>query len=113
MSVHVLTLDSLEKLDMGKANEGFALHLKRAALDCMDRPGDDKERKVVLEIAVKPLMLPDGSCDEVKAQIQVFSKIPNHRTKVYSFGLRRNGSLVFSEDSPDNVNQTTLMDDDE
>lgn len=113
MSIHALTLDSLKHLDLGKADAGFKTHLERAARDCMDRPGDDKKRKVILEIAMEPLMLPDGTCDEVKAQIQITSKIPSHRTRVYSFGLRRNGTLTFNEDSPDNVNQTTMLEDDE
>jgi hypothetical protein len=108
-----LTLDSLNRLDFGKANETFQRHLARAAVDCMDRPTDSKPRKVLLQIDLVPVMEQDGDCTEVAAQIQVVSKVPAHRTKVYSLGLRRNGALVFNEDSPTNIDQTTIFDSEE
>jgi hypothetical protein len=113
MAIHQLSLDALDKLDMGKAAEAFRLHLRRAALDCLDRPGDDKPRTVVLKVALKPAMEPDGDCTEVKGQFHVASKVPDHRTKVYSFGLRKNGGLVFNEDSPESIDQSTMFEDQE
>lgn len=110
--LHQLTLDSLKDLDSGKAAVAFENHLRRVASDCYDRPADATSRKVTMEIAFTPVMEPDGSCSEVKAQIHVKSSVPTHRTKVYSLGLRPNGNFVFSEHSPDNINQPTLMDDD-
>jgi hypothetical protein len=113
MSVQQLTLATLEKLDMGKAAAALQEHLKRAAIDCMDRPGDGKARKVTLQFDITPIVTPDLTCDEVHIQIQAASKVPTHRTKVYSCGLRKNGMLVFNPDSPDNVNQNTLLDGDD
>lgn len=112
MSVHQFTLRSLEDLDGGKAYAAFALHLKRAAVDCMDRPADGKPRKVLLEVALVPVIEPDGGCSEVKAQIYAKSTVPTHRTKVYSFGLRKNGVLAFNEDSLEAIDQTTMFDED-
>lgn len=111
MPVQLLTLDSLKDLDFGKANEAFMLHLRRAAQDCLDRPGDDKPRKVIMEFMFKPDMDATGNCDKVKSQAAIYSKVPTHRTSVYSFGLQRNGSFVFNPDSPTNVDQATFIKD--
>jgi hypothetical protein len=108
MSIKALTLDSLKDLDMGKAFVAFQQHLTRAAADCIDRPGDGKARSVKLEIALVPVIEPDGTCEEVRAQIAVSSKVPIHKTKVYSFGVRSNGAVTFNPDSPDNVSQGTF-----
>lgn len=113
MSFKPLTLASLVDLDMGKATLAFQQHLARAAADCIDRPEDTKPRKVTLEIAMVPVIENDGSYYEVRSSICVSSKVPRHQTKVYSFGVRKNGSLVFNPDSVDNVNQNTFMTDDE
>ena len=113
MSIQQLSLETLRDLDMGKVMEAFNLHIARASRDCMDRPGDSKARSVTLQLALVPVLEPDGSCDQVKAQVHISSKVPTHRTKVYSLGLRRNGALVFNPDSPDDINQTTLLGDDD
>jgi len=111
MSIHALTLENLENLDLGKASAAFNLQIKRIAADCLDRPGDGNPRKVTLEIVAKPVTNDDGSCERVKLQIQVTSKIPSYRTRVYDLGLRKNGVLVFAEDSPENFDQGTLFED--
>lgn len=107
------TLDNLRELDGGKASIAFEQHVRRAAMDCMDRPGDNAARKVTLEITLKPVMEPGGDCTEVKAQLKASSAVPKHQTKEYSFGLRRNGMLAFNPDSPDAVDQKTIFDDGE
>lgn len=111
MALQQFTLDALRDLDGGKAAEAFRLHVQRAALDCLDRPADPKPRVVTLQFSVAPVLETDGSCDRVEVQINASSKVPNHRTRVYSFGLRRNGILVFNPDSPDSVDQGTFLPD--
>ena len=113
MPLHSLTLENLESLDLGKAAIAFNQQIRRVAEDCLDRPGDGNARKVTLEVVVKPETNDDGSADRVKLQIQVTSKIPSYRTRVYDLGLRKNGVLVFSEDSPENFDQTTMFDEEE
>lgn len=107
------TLESLKELDGGKASLAFEHHVRRAAIDCMDRPGDKAPRKITLEITLRPVMEPGGDCTEVEAQIKASSSVPKHQTKPYSFGLRRNGVLVFNPDSPDAVDQMTAFGDDD
>ena len=110
MSLQQFSLDNLKDLDGGKAAVAFEHHVRRAALDCIDRPGDNAARKVTLEITLKPVMDPQGECTEVEAQIKASSAVPKHQTKPYSFGLRRGGMLVFNSDSIDAVDQTTIFD---
>jgi hypothetical protein len=110
--LHQFSLDTLPKLDDGKAALAFVEHVRRAARDCTDRPGEPKPRVVTLTVSVTPVMQSNGDCDEARVQIKVKSDTPVHQTKPYSFGLRANGVLVFSEHSPNDVNQTTLMDGD-
>lgn len=110
MPIQQFTLKNLDELDGGKAAVAFENHVRRAALDCTDRPGDKAARKVVLEVLLVPVMEQGGDCVSVDAQIKVSSAVPKHQTKPYSFGLRRGGMLVFNPDSVDNINQTTLID---
>jgi hypothetical protein len=113
MGMQTFTLENLENLDLGKASTAFNLQIKRIAADCLDRPGDANARKVTLEVAAKPVVNDDGSCERVKLQIQVSSKIPSYRTRVYDLALRKNGVLVFSEESPENFDQKTFFDGEE
>lgn len=109
MSLVKFDIESLKDLDGGKAAAAFETHVKRAAIDCLDRPADNKPRKVTLEVAITPVLEPGGDCTEVEVQIYAKSTVPPHRTKPYSFGLRRNGVLVFNPDSTDNIDQSTLL----
>lgn len=113
MAVRQLNLKALEDFDGGKAAMSFNGHLARIAADCMDRPGDTKARKVTLTFTVVPVISPDGTCDDVKAKFHIKSSVPDHCSKEYSLGMRRNGVLVFNEDSLDNIDQTTLLGDDD
>lgn len=107
-------LETLRDVDGGKAAIALDRHIKRAATDCLDRPGDPKPRSVTLQIEVIPRLDSDGlDCNEVECRIFVSSKVPPHHTKPLSFGLRKNGILVFNPDSPDAVDQKTLLNDEE
>jgi hypothetical protein len=105
------TLESLKDLDGGKAGMAFEQHVRRASLDCLDRPGDESARKVTLEAVIVPVRNDDGTCDGVTIQFHSSSAVPKHRTKLYSMALRANGMLAFNPDAPDNVNQSTMLDD--
>lgn len=113
MAKHFLTLTELKKLDDGIADEAFRGHLQRAVKDCLDRPADKKARTVMIAFKMKPDPRPDGSCDKVSIELEVKSTVPTHKTAVYSMDARQNGSLVFNEDSLDEIDQTTLLPDDD
>jgi hypothetical protein len=113
MAIKQLSLSNLKDLDGGKADQSLQLHLKRAALDCEDRPNDPTARRVTLDFSLVPVVDERGFLTEVHMQIHAKSVVPAHRTKVYSLGLRNQGMLVFAEDSPDSVNQGTILPDDQ
>jgi hypothetical protein len=115
MPLERLTLESLKLLDAGGVAAVDQL-MSRVALDCLDRPGDTTSRTIDLKMAFKPVIDPDGSCSEVKVQIQAVAKLPSYKTKVRSLGARQmkgGGMFVFQPDAPDNVNQGSLLPEDE
>jgi hypothetical protein len=109
MTVRELTLAALmEELDGGRIHEAFMAELKRVALDCEDRPGDDKVRKVSLELHVEPVIAEDGQLDSLSGKFHVTSTVPKRRSKAYSFGFRKGGRLVFNDLSDDDIHQKTI-----
>lgn len=108
MDLRQFSLDNLSELDGGKAALAFELHVRRAALDCSDRPADPKARKIVFQVDLTPVMEPGGDCTDVDVRIGVKSTVPPHKTKPYSMGLRKNGVVVFNPDSPDAIDQQTF-----
>ena len=112
MSVLTLELKTLQELDGGKVAVALAQHLRRAANDCYDRPNDKIARKVSLEMSLKPVTDDRGTaCVEVELQAHVASTVPKHRTRALSLGLKPNGTLLFNPDSPDRIDQTTFLED--
>ena len=113
MPLQQLTLETLGQIDGGKGLAVFQRHLARAAADCEDRPNDKKARRVTLVVDIIPVPEDDGTCNEVGFQISSTSRVPEHKTKVYSGRLFKNGHIGINPDSLDNVNQTTFMGDDD
>lgn len=108
MTLIPVTLETIKDLDDGRVAAAFALELKRAVNDCMDRPGDANARNVYLECKLTPVIGDDGQCEGANGEFQIKSKVPTRKSKTYSFGLNKKGFLYFSDESPDNVNQTTI-----
>lgn len=113
MARHLLTLENLQQLDGGRICEAFNQAIKRAAVDCIDRPGETKERKVNLQIGIKPIMEDDGDATTVKYAFEVKDTIPTRKSKVYEASLQRNGTLIFNDMSDDAADQTTFSSFDE
>ncbi|MEW4569335.1 hypothetical protein AB1L88_15830 [Tautonia sp. JC769] len=113
MPLHQLSLETLHTLDLGKVNEAFKTQLARVVQDCLDRPGEQKARKVTLEVTVTPILDPDGDCTDARVQMQVVASTPKLRTREYSMGIRRGGGLVFNEDDPADITRPTMFEDQE
>lgn len=110
MALQKLSLKSLGLLDDGKPSMQFDKLLQTAAADCFDRYTDDRPRRVTLQIDVTPIPA-EGGCSNVDADIQIICKLPTYRTNTLSLGVRQSrdgGMFVFSEASPENVDQSTL-----
>lgn len=107
-----LSLETLKDLDFGAAEAAFRQALERAVQDCLDRPGDDRARKILLQMTLKPVKVIRGNtidCDGARGLFQVRCKIPDWETREVDFGVRNNGTLYFSPESPDNHRQGTLL----
>jgi hypothetical protein len=109
-------LATLQTLDNGRPATAFRRAVEDAANDMIDRPKEERPRKVLLELTLVPIAKEDPNvngkfiaCGST-AEITIKSSIPNRRTRPYNFGMDRNGRLFFSEESPTNVAQTTFDD---
>ena len=103
-----LTLDNLKHLDFGKLSVAFDQHIRRAVADCMDRPGDDHQRKVILTFELTPVISQEADCDYVSLVGQVSSKVPPHRSAPFQCKPRKGGHLIFDSVSADDVDQMSL-----
>ena len=110
MPLTKLELNSLGELDDGRVLIAFGHELKRAVMDCMDRPGDKTSRTVNMELKLTPVIGPEGQCDSVAGEFQIKSKVPVRKSKSYDFNVNRAGQLIYSSTSPDNIDQTTFDD---
>jgi hypothetical protein len=105
-----LKLETLKDLDFGRPKVAFEQGLADAVRDCLDRCGDKRPRTVSLEFTITPVRDENGTCDGVTGEFKIKTKLPHRQTKTYSFGVKKTGQLFFSEDSPENVDQTTFAD---
>lgn len=103
-----VNLASVEAMADGTISAAFDSHMARAVLDCEDRPGDNKPRKVVLEMEVKPVMLQGGSVTEVVIEAKVKCTIPAHVSRPIECKIKDGGKAVFNDLSQSNVNQKTI-----
>lgn len=110
MGMKEMKLENLADLDNGRVSLAFTHELKRAVQDCLDRPGDSTARKVTVVFTLKPITDEAGDCDTVNGDFKIKSTVPERKSKTYNFAARKSGHLVFSEESPQNVQQTTFMD---
>jgi hypothetical protein len=98
-----LSLDNLTDLDDGKVQLMFAMELKRALLDCLNRPGEGKARKVSLICAVVPEADEAGNCEGVRVSFDVKSTLPARKTLQYPMGITKAGQAWFSKEEEEDV----------
>lgn len=104
-----LRLDHLKHLDGGKVDAAWADALKRATLDCEDRPSDPTPRMVTLKAKVVPISH-ERDLDACRVEFEVCVKVPDRRSKPFMMNAHANGQLSFVEENPDNPAQSTLLD---
>lgn len=118
MAFHQFDLSTLRQLDGGRVAEAFLHAIKRAALDCEDRPGEERARKVSLQAEITPQTRleeePDGRMktvfDGVDVKFQIKDALPTRLSRKYSMGVKHNGSVYFNADSPHDHRQATFFD---
>ena len=101
-------LAALASIDGGRIAIAFEQALRRVAQDCDDRPGEKKERTVTLSLAVKPVLDPDGLCEDCDVQVAVTDSVPKRKSKIYNMSLRKGGHLLFADESLDDHRQETM-----
>lgn len=106
-----LKLESLADLDDGRVSVAFVEEIRRAVMDCQDRPGDTNKRIVRLQFEITPVREEKtGDCEQVHGEFHIESKVPKRKSKVYGFRVHRTGQLSFSKNSPDNPDQLSMLD---
>jgi len=117
MTMHVLTLAELNKLDGGVVALAFEQAMERAIADCEDRPGEEKPRKVNLQCELVPVRDGEtGGLDTIAFVYQVKDTVPTRKSRVFNGAVRVTGGqrrLVYSDESPGNVHQRSIFDQDE
>ncbi len=114
MALKVLNLDTIKDLDLGRVGVGFGRLLEQAVRDCLDRPADERARKLILQLSLKPKSEIVGqtvSCEGAAGVAQLRLKLPDYESQEVDFGVKQNGKLIFSEDSPRDHRQATMFDD--
>jgi len=116
MSLEVLSTETLQHVDHGRPAAALDKAIERAIGDCMDRPGDNRPRKVTLTIAIVPVRDVVGDteivCDGLKAKFNVNESLPARETGECDFGVRKQGgkaTAVYNPDCPNNHRQATLL----
>jgi len=112
MALKQLVLKNLDKINGGIIAAAFDKEVQRMALDCEDRPGDKTARTVTLVVKMVPVLV-QRDCERLKTTVHVKSASPEYKTGEIDCGLRREGMVTFNPDSEDNVNQGTLLEDEE
>jgi hypothetical protein len=107
----LLSLENLKHLDLGKAALTFDDCLRRAVRDCLERPGDKRDRRVSMVLTLVPSANIQGesiTCEGAKGKFLIQVKIPNYETAEVDFGVRNTGALIFSPANPRDHRQESL-----
>ena len=116
LGIFRLSTDTLAQLDHGRAAAALNTAIRQAVQDCLNRPGEDRARKVTMELDIKPVsdvIQNEITCEGATGMYKVRVRVPDWESSRLDFGVRQNGDLVFSENSPGNHLQTTIFDDEE
>jgi hypothetical protein len=108
MAHMLLSADTIHELNEGKVGALINALMKKATHDIIDRPGEGKARKVALTFFLSPKTLSDGTVDKIDVQVKGKVVIPDYATQTIDAALRATGGVIFSSDSPNNVDQNTF-----
>lgn len=112
MAIKEFVISNLGEIDSGRIGEALKLQLKRVIDDCKDRPTLKSARKIKLQIEISPTADPKTfDLDGVNMSFKINSTFPNQERVDLSLGVKKNGMLIYSEHSPDSIDQRTVFDD--
>lgn len=108
LELDVLDLDGMALLDNGLVNQMFRYHCLRLGRDCADRPGEKGKRTLTLTITAIPVCNQHGTIETVRTEIDIKSKLPVHRTRIYEMRADEDKGLLFNPHFADAVAQGSL-----
>lgn len=110
------SLENLRQLDFGKIGLAFQAEVERVVKDCLDRPGDEHARSVILRFNFAPVsavQMGAVDCDTIKVEGEITSAVPKRRTRIYEMTPTRGGQLKFNPDLPGEPSEATIFEDQE
>lgn len=108
LKLDALDLEGMAMIDNGLVNQMFRYHALRLGRDCADRPGESGARTLTITITAKPVANQQGGLETVRTEIDIKSKLPVHRTRVYEMRADEKNGLLFNPNFSDSVNQMPL-----
>lgn len=108
MALRELNLEGMADFAGGTVEAIFNRHIQRAILDCEDRPGEKKPRKVTLTANIVPIILQDGAASDVEVDCEVTCAIPKHISKTVDCRVKVGGRALFNDMSESDVDQMTI-----
>lgn len=101
-----LIFENIKDIDHGRIAIAVNHALRQVYLDIQDRPNLPRERKVGIEISLKPIT-DGGALVEIEAKFKISAKRPEQSSVAYRMKESRDG-MTFQTDAPDNPHQNTL-----
>ena len=118
MEINLIELDltTLKELQGGAVFQQVQKLIAAAVADCENRPGEDRPRKVVIQLEMKPVTRFEEIdenhtkrvLDGIKLSLQMDVKCPTRKTIEFDCGVGENHALTFNPDSPHNHRQAGL-----
>ena len=112
MSLVQLNLETIKQFDEGRVWVAFGQDLKRAVLDCIDRPTDKRVRTVTVEVELVPIANDGGGgcmiANDADVKMKCKLKLPHRQTISRPMRMNRSGQLIFSDLTPENPDQTHI-----
>lgn len=104
MSKENFSLQTIPLIDNGVIAHEFNQKLEIMRQDLIDRPNLNKDRKIVLEIKMRPAQHAGWAAE---TQFNIKHSIPAAKSRVYEVGTERRGMSI-NPASPGNIKQGTL-----
>ncbi len=101
-----LKFENIKDIDHGRIAVAVDQAIRQVYLDIQDRPNLARDRKVCIEIGLKPIT-ESGALVEIEAKFKINSKVPERSSIAYRMKESRDG-MTFQTDAPDNPHQNTL-----
>jgi hypothetical protein len=101
-------MSKLGEIDEGRPLMMIQKAIKSATQDCVNRPGLSKTRKINITLELTPICSEDGVCEEVDVEVVSSASIPKSRSKPVNMRPHVRGSLLFNNQSQDDVHQHTI-----